>query len=73
MRILLDSRESNTALGIDEPECVYLYVRKCIWCQFLVIQRVSGIDVSVTVSVSIAVSVSILVSVFSIQCPALGI
>ena len=26
MRILVDSRESNTALGIKEPECVYVYV-----------------------------------------------
>ena len=34
-----------------------------MWCQFLVIRRVSGIDVSVSVSVSIAVSVSIFVSV----------
>ena len=72
----MDSRESSTALGIDEPECVYLLAicaRKCIWCQFLVIQRASGIDVSVTVSVSIAVYVSILVSVSSIQCLALNI
>ena len=27
MRILVDSRESNTALGIEEPEGVYVYVR----------------------------------------------
>ena len=27
VRILVDSRESSTAFGIDEPECVYLYVR----------------------------------------------
>ena len=26
VRILVDSRESNTALGIEEPECVYVYV-----------------------------------------------
>ena len=45
--------------------CLSICARKCIWCQFLVIQRVSGIDVSVTVSVSIAVSVSTCVSVSS--------
>ena len=53
--------------------CLSICARKCIRCQFLVIQRASGIDVSVTVSVSIAVSVSILVSVSSIQCLALNI
>ena len=26
VRILVDSRESNTALGIEEPERVYVYV-----------------------------------------------
>ena len=26
MRIIVESRESNTALGIEEPECVYVYV-----------------------------------------------
>ena len=45
--------------------CISTCARKCIWCQFLVIRRVSGIDVSVSVSVSIAVSVSIFVSVSS--------
>ena len=44
--------------------CLSICARKCIWCQFPVIHRASGIDVSVTVSVSIAVSVSILVSVY---------
>ena len=45
--------------------CLRICACKCIWCQFLVIRRVSGIDVSVSVSVSIAVSVSIFVSVSS--------
>ena len=26
VRILVEFRESNTALGIEEPECVYVYV-----------------------------------------------
>ena len=43
--------------------CLSICARKCIWCQFLVIRRVSGIDASVSVSASIAVSVSIFVSV----------
>ena len=25
VRIIEESRESNTALGIEEPECVYVY------------------------------------------------
>ena len=45
--------------------CLRICACKCIWCQFLVIRRVSGIDVSVSVSVSIAVYVSIFVSVSS--------
>ena len=45
--------------------CLRICACKCIWCQFLVIRRVSGIDVSVSISVSIAVSVSIFVSVSS--------
>ena len=45
--------------------CLCIGTCKYIWCQFLVIRRVSGIDVPVTVSVSIAVSVSIFVSVSS--------
>ena len=45
--------------------CLCIGACKYIWCQFLVIRRVSGIDVSVSVSVSIAVSVSIFVSVSS--------
>ena len=48
--------------------CLRICACKCIWCQFLVIRRVSGIDVSVSVSVSIAVSVSIFVSVFFATC-----
>ena len=31
VRILVDSRESSAALGIDEPECVYLYVRASVF------------------------------------------
>ena len=31
VRIIVESRESNTALGIDEPECVYLYVRASVF------------------------------------------
>ena len=31
VRIIVGSRESNTALGIDEPECVYLYVRASVF------------------------------------------
>ena len=45
--------------------CLRIRTYKCIWCQFLVIRRVSGIDASVSVSASIAVSVSIFVSVSS--------
>ena len=45
--------------------CLRICACKCIWCQLLVIRRVSGIDVPVTVSVSIAVSVSTFVSVSS--------
>ena len=26
VRIIVESRKSNTALGIEEPECVYVYV-----------------------------------------------
>ena len=26
VRIIVESRESNTALEIEEPECVYVYV-----------------------------------------------
>ena len=26
MTIIVESRKSNTALGIEEPECVYVYV-----------------------------------------------
>ena len=44
--------------------CLCICARKCIWCQFLVIQRVSGIDVSVTVSVTVSASVSVTVSAF---------
>ena len=40
--------------------CLCICARKCIWCQFLVIQRVSGIDVPVTVSVTISVIVPML-------------
>ena len=25
VRIIMEYRESNTALGIEEPECVYVY------------------------------------------------
>ena len=45
--------------------CLCIGACKYIWCQFLVIRRVSGIDASVSVSASIAVSVSIFVSVSS--------
>ena len=44
--------------------CLSICARKCIWCQFLVIRRVSGIDVSVTVSVTVSASVSVTVSAF---------
>ena len=61
----MDSRDSSTALGINESKSVLsICARKCIWCQFLVIQRVSGIDVSVTVSVTVSASVSVTVSAF---------
>ena len=42
--------------------CIGICARNCIWCQLLVIRRVSGICVPVTVSVSIAVSVHASVS-----------
>ena len=44
--------------------CLCIGACKYIWCQFLVIRRVSGIDVPVTVSVSLSVSVHACVFAF---------
>ena len=50
----MNSRDSSTALGINESKSVYLYVRA----------KMSGIDVSVTLSVTVSASVSVTVSAF---------
>ena len=64
MRILVESRESNTALGIEEPKGVYVLVpanvfgANSLWSDMLIV------SVSITVSVHASVSVSVLVTVY---------
>ena len=53
----MDSRESNTALGIKEPECVYVYVPVFVSgvCSFFmrhIMQRKSLHCICICVSVS---------------------
>ena len=68
MRILVESRESNTAFGIEEPKGVYVLVPANVFganslCSGMLIVSVS-IAVSVHASVSASVSVSALVTVY---------
>ena len=52
-----DSGESSTALGIEEPERLYVCMHVFVWCKFLLIRSVCIICVRVPVSVSVSMTV----------------